>query len=145
MYACRYEVLNTVNPLQIAAVEKQKFVYVLNRDSANKLTISSPLEAHKNRHIVYALAALDNGFDNPIFAAIELDYTDADQDPTGDAAAEAEKQLVFYELVRLLFSLFRTLTVAVSWLSGVGNRLVMSILTTSQVFFKMKPNYFWIL
>ena len=26
---------------------------------------------------------------NPIFAAIELDYADADQDATGEAAAEA--------------------------------------------------------
>jgi len=33
--------------LMIGAVEKQKFVYILNRDSQNKLTISSPLEAHK--------------------------------------------------------------------------------------------------
>lgn len=88
---------------QVAAIEKQKFVYVLNRDSANKLTISSPLEAHKSRHIVYSLAALDNGFDNPLFAAIELDYSDADLDPTGEAASEAQKHLVFYELVRFPF------------------------------------------
>jgi hypothetical protein len=27
-----------------AGIEKQKFVYVMNRDSSNKLTISSPLE-----------------------------------------------------------------------------------------------------
>lgn len=84
--------------VMIAATEKQKFVYVLNRDAANKLTISSPLEAHKSRHIVFALTALDNGFDNPLFAAVELDYTDADEDATGEGAAEAQKQLVFYEL-----------------------------------------------
>lgn len=63
----------------VAAVEKQKFVYVLNRDSAANLTISSPLEAHKSQNIVFSLTALDCGFDNPIFAAIELDYADADQ------------------------------------------------------------------
>lgn len=82
----------------IAATEKQKFVYVLNRDSAANLTISSPLEAHKSHNIVFAVAGLDCGFDNPIFAAIELDYSDADQDPTGEAASLAQKQLVFYEL-----------------------------------------------
>jgi splicing factor 3B subunit 3 len=71
---------------------------VLNRDTANKLTISSPLEAHKSRHIVFALTALDNGFDNPLFAAVELDYTDADEDPTGEGARDAQKLLVFYEL-----------------------------------------------
>ena len=63
----------------IAAVEKQKFVYVLNRDSAANLTISSPLEAHKSHNIVFTICALDVGFDNPVFAAIELDYADADQ------------------------------------------------------------------
>ena len=63
----------------VAAVEKQKFVYVLNRDSAANLTISSPLEAHKSSTIVFSICALDTGFDNPIFAAIELDYGDADQ------------------------------------------------------------------
>jgi splicing factor 3B subunit 3 len=63
----------------IAAVEKQKFVYVLNRDASANLTISSPLEAHKSHNIVFSIAALDVGFDNPVFAAIELDYSDADQ------------------------------------------------------------------
>lgn len=63
----------------IGALEKQKFVYVLNRDAAANLTISSPLEAHKSHNICFALTALDCGFDNPIFAAIELDYSDADQ------------------------------------------------------------------
>ena len=63
----------------IAAVEKQKFVYVLNRDQPGNLTISSPLEAHKSQTIVFSVCALDQGYDNPIFAAIELDYADADQ------------------------------------------------------------------
>lgn len=63
----------------IAAVEKQKFVYVLNRDAAANLTISSPLEAHKSHNVAFSVAALDCGFDNPIFATIELDYSDADQ------------------------------------------------------------------
>ena len=41
---------------------------------------------------------VDVGFDNPIFACIELDYADADQDPTGEAAEETEKNLTYYEL-----------------------------------------------
>lgn len=69
----------------IGALEKQKFVYVLNRDSAANLTISSPLEAHKSHNIVFHMCALDCGFDNPIFAAIELDYSDADQVMLGAA------------------------------------------------------------
>ncbi|CAL5225226.1 g8014 [Coccomyxa viridis] len=82
----------------IGAVEKQKMVYVLNRDQAANLTISSPLDAHKSHHLVFSVTGLDVGFDNPVFAAIELDYADADQDPTGEAAAEAQKHLSLYEL-----------------------------------------------
>lgn len=84
--------------VMVAAVEKQKFVYVLNRDAAANLTISSPLEAHKSHNVVFDAAGLDCGFDNPVFATIELDYSDADQDPSGEAAAAAQKQLVYYEL-----------------------------------------------
>lgn len=82
----------------IGACEKQKLVYVLNRDTAARLTISSPLEAHKTHTITYSICGVDCGFDNPIFAAIELDYAEADQDSTGQAAAEAQKHLTFYEL-----------------------------------------------
>lgn len=84
--------------LMIAACEKQKLVYVLNRDTAARLTISSPLEAHKSYTITYSITGVDCGFDNPVFAAIELDYSEADRDPTGQAAAEAQKHLTFYEL-----------------------------------------------
>ncbi|KAK5795226.1 Splicing factor 3B subunit 3 [Gossypium arboreum] len=84
--------------VMIGACEKQKLVYVLNRDTAARLTISSPLEAHKSHTIVYSICGVDCGFDNPIFAAIELDYSEADQDSTGVAAGEAQKHLTFYEL-----------------------------------------------
>jgi splicing factor 3B subunit 3 len=82
----------------IASVEKNKLVYVLNRNSQAELTISSPLEAHKAQTLVFAMKALDVGYDNPIFAAIEVDYSESDQDPTGRAYEEVEKHLVYYEL-----------------------------------------------
>ncbi|KAA8568403.1 hypothetical protein EYC84_007437 [Monilinia fructicola] len=81
-----------------ASVEKNKLVYVLNRNSQAELTISSPLEAHKAQTLVFALVALDVGYANPVFAALEIDYGDSDQDPTGQAYEEIEKQLVYYEL-----------------------------------------------
>ena len=56
------------------AVEKQKLVYILNRDTAARLTISSPLEAHKSHTIVYHIVGVDVGFENPMFACLELDY-----------------------------------------------------------------------
>lgn len=82
----------------IASIEKNKLVYVLNRNAQAELTISSPLEAHKPQTLVFAMTALDVGYENPIFAALEVDYSESDQDPTGQAYAEAEKLLVYYEL-----------------------------------------------
>jgi len=84
--------------LMVAAVEKTKLVYVLNRDASANLTISSPLEAHKASTVVFDVVALDVGFDNPTFAALELDYADADADGTGEAVEETEKMLTYYEL-----------------------------------------------
>ena len=54
-------------------------VYIMNRDASSRLTISSPLEAHKASTIVFDTCGLDVNFDNPVFAVIELDYAEADQ------------------------------------------------------------------
>ena len=59
--------------LPTGAVEKQKLVYILNRDSAARLTISSPLEAHKSHTLLYHSVGVDVGFENPMFACLELD------------------------------------------------------------------------
>ena len=77
--------------VMIAATEKAKLVYILNRDAAANLTISSPLEAHKNNAIIHHIVGLDVGFENPTFAALEVDYSESDQDPTGEAFNNAEK------------------------------------------------------
>jgi len=77
--------------VMIAALEKSKLVYILNRDAAANLTISSPLEAHRTSSIVHHIVGVDVGFENPMFAALEADYADSDQDPTGEAAANAGK------------------------------------------------------
>ena len=62
----------------IGAIEKQKFVYILNRDTQNKLTISSPQDAHKNHVLVFDMCGLDMGIDNPVFACLEVDYGDSE-------------------------------------------------------------------
>eukprot|EP00918_Siedleckia_nematoides_P030880 GHVU01066866.1.p1 GENE.GHVU01066866.1~~GHVU01066866.1.p1 ORF type:complete len:265 (+),score=22.44 GHVU01066866.1:142-936(+) len=66
--------------IMIGAIEKQKFVYVLNRDASHRLTISSPLEAHKSQTICFAMAGVDVGYENPIFASIEQNYEESDRD-----------------------------------------------------------------
>ena len=63
----------------IGAIEKQKFVYILNRDVNNKLTISSPLEAHKSHTIMFDMVGVDVGFENPIFACLESDYGEIEE------------------------------------------------------------------
>jgi splicing factor 3B subunit 3 len=84
-------------------MEKQKLVYILNRDIAARLTIGSPLEAHKSHTIVQYCTGVDVGFENPIFACLEVDYTEADQDPTGEAYRETEKVTkTFFQRFRLV-------------------------------------------
>lgn len=78
----------------IASVEKNKLVYVLNRNAEAGLTISSPLEAHKHGVLIFSVVALDVGYANPVFAALETDYSELEQ----DESAEVEVQLVYYEL-----------------------------------------------
>jgi len=65
--------------LMVGAIEKQKLVYILNRDTAARLTISSPLEAHKSNTLTFDIVGVDVGFDNPIFAALEVDTDEANQ------------------------------------------------------------------
>jgi len=86
----------------VAAVEKRKLVYVLNSDSKGKPTIASPLEAHRSRTITFDVVGVDNGYDNPVFAALELQYAEYDPNSTHEKSssgqAEVEKQLAYYEL-----------------------------------------------
>ena len=77
--------------VMIAALQKAKLVYILNHDSAANLTISSPLEAHSPNTIIHDIVGLDVGFENPTFAALEVDHAESDQDPTGVAFNNADK------------------------------------------------------
>lgn len=44
------------------------------------------------------MTGVDVGFENPLFACLEVDYEDVDEDPTGKALEEMEPTLTFYEL-----------------------------------------------
>jgi splicing factor 3B subunit 3 len=82
----------------IAAVEKQKFVYITGRDGENKMTISSPLEAHKSHTICYDITGLDVGYENPLFACLESDYGDLDDENSSVNTEVPKKLLVYYEM-----------------------------------------------
>lgn len=76
MLGCRFDSSHhqLLLPFLAGAIEKQKLVYILNRDAAARLTISSPLEAHKANTLVYHVVGVDVGFENPMFACLEMDY-----------------------------------------------------------------------
>jgi splicing factor 3B subunit 3 len=69
--------------VMLGAIQNKKFTYVLNRDADMKLTISSPLESNKNLLLTFDMVGVDVGFENPIFACLEIDCTDSDGDITG--------------------------------------------------------------
>lgn len=52
--------------VMVAAVEKQKLVYVMNRDASNRLTVSSPLECHRANTVTYCVVGVDVHFENPV-------------------------------------------------------------------------------
>ncbi|KAG9509541.1 Splicing factor 3B subunit 3, partial [Fragariocoptes setiger] len=93
--------------VMIGAVEKEKRVYILNRDTQARLTLSSPLDAHKANTIVYYIVGIDVAYENPMFACLELDYEEANEDLTGKAASETRQTLTFYELDLGLYHVVR--------------------------------------
>lgn len=84
--------------LMLGAIEKNKLVYVLNRDSEGSVTISSPLEAHKSKIITCQIVGVDVSFQNPIFAALELDYSLCEEEENENCHEKLAKFLTFYEL-----------------------------------------------
>jgi len=84
--------------IMIGAVEKQKFVYILNRDSQNNLTISSPLEAHKPHVITLDMVGMDVGIEHPQFACLEMDYGDIDSNNAAVNTGVVTKILTLYEM-----------------------------------------------
>ena len=70
----------------------------MNRDSNNKLIITSPLEAHKANTLTLDICALDNGLENPQFAALEINYGDEDLSSSAVNTGKYDKTLVIYEV-----------------------------------------------
>lgn len=63
--------------VMIAALEKTKLVYKVEMENTEgKLELASPLEVTSNNFLTLALCALDTGYENPIWAAIEVDHSE---------------------------------------------------------------------
>ena len=84
-------------------------MYVLSRDSANHLTISSPLECHHPDTLAQSVCGTDVGYENPVFAVLEAAQEEASDAETSQqqqqsgsgseqSTARIKKQVVFYEL-----------------------------------------------
>ncbi len=84
--------------VMLGGAEKMKFVYILNRDSENKMTISSPLEAHKAHTVLFDMIALDVGYDNPLFACLEVDFGETDSATAPIMTGKYTKLLTLYEM-----------------------------------------------
>ncbi|EPB76160.1 CPSF A subunit region [Ancylostoma ceylanicum] len=90
--------------IMIGAVERQKLVYIMNRDAEARLTISSPLEAHKQYTLCYGMVGIDVGFENPTFACLEFDYENDLDDPDRSlmiiCAATHKTKLMYFFLLQ---------------------------------------------
>lgn len=68
-----------VNPknraLMVGAIERNKLVYKVEMENvAGLLELLSPLEVSSKNMLTLLLCALDTGYENPLWAAIEVDY-----------------------------------------------------------------------
>ena len=88
----------TGRAIMIGAIEKQKFVYILTRDSNGAMTISSPLEAHKSKTICYGMCSVNDHYENPQFVCIEVEYGDEDNEKSAVCTGVYQKVIVYYEM-----------------------------------------------
>jgi splicing factor 3B subunit 3 len=103
----------------VSATEKRKLVYVLNQNQGSdaeknsnnngsnnraSIALASPLEAHRTRTLCLATVGVDNGYDNPLFACLEVQYVDPEDAHTqttkngSGSNKPPNKQLAYYEL-----------------------------------------------
>jgi len=80
----------------LASTEKNKVVYIVNRNSEGGILISSPHEANSWATLTFAVCSLDTGWEHPVFAALEVDYSESESDSTGEMYERREKMLVYY-------------------------------------------------
>jgi len=68
----------------------------MNQDK--KMAISSPLSAHKNHVVTFDIVGVDVGWENPMFACLEVDYGEASSPFSPVVTGKIAKNVIFYEL-----------------------------------------------
>lgn len=84
--------------IMISAIEKNKLVYKVRTNGEGSLELSSPLEAASKLVLTLKTCLLDTEFDNPMFAALEIDYSKYEADDSAYDPATSPVLLTFYEL-----------------------------------------------
>lgn len=83
--------------VMLGAIERNKLVYKVEMEnSEGLLQLSSPLDISSKNHLTLALCALDTNYENPLWAAIEVDYKEF-EDKLYDPK-ESPLLLNYYEL-----------------------------------------------
>ncbi|CAK7893910.1 pre-mRNA-splicing factor Rse1p [[Candida] anglica] len=93
--------------IMISALERNKLCYTIKQaaasdSNASEIELLSPLESISKKILTLDMVALDTGYDNPVFAAIECDYSEYS---TGSAQYDPESSpllLQYYELDQAL-------------------------------------------
>lgn len=83
----------------IGALERNKLIYKVHSDDKGGMQISSPLESQIRHTITLAMCALDTGYENPVFVAIEAEYGALDsKEYSIDSQAHQTLLFTSYEL-----------------------------------------------
>lgn len=81
----------------VGAIERDALVYKVEMvDSKESLALLSPLSITTKSHLTLCMCALDNSYENPMWAAIEIDYSAYDHKTFSPASTQL--QLAYYEL-----------------------------------------------
>lgn len=80
--------------LMLSSVEKNKVSYIFQRNPDGEINISSPHEANQSSLLCFDLCAVDTGWEHPVFAALEVDYSLVENEPS--KADAPPKHLNYY-------------------------------------------------
>lgn len=95
--------------VMVCAMEKQKLVYVITRDNEQGALLSSPLETIRPNSLTFDCKGVDVGYENPVFACIEVDFGDSDRDHTGKAFENIVKVFTLLRLTTRILSIMNSI------------------------------------
>ena len=96
-FVCSEHSANGGRVLMVGATEKQKLVYKIGRDAdTGDVTLSSPLLVDRARVITFDSVSVEVGTENPVFACLEVDYGELEDDNDGQTTANSSRKMLSY-------------------------------------------------